>query len=469
MNHTQKSEKLLANIVIIGLGTILTKLISFIMTPFYAQWLSVEDYGTYDLIATYISLCVPLATLQLDQAIYRFSMERPNESNAVYRTVLKITLPLFLGVPVVITAVMNALKFDLLTIGSFICYFISLGLYNLSSEYLRGNNHLREYSFCNILVGGTTVLFSYLLVRRLSFKVPGMLASFAVAYSITLAVILLRFKPYAKKTEKLYYTPKQLLDYSVPLIPNSISWWITNVSDRTIINIFHGSFSNGIYAISCKIPTILSLIFSVFNLSFQQVAIQSNNDEDINEYYSRLMKKTIALLFTGSSIIVALTPFLYKLFLNKDYWSGLNCVPILLGGAIMLSLAQYVGDILLVEKETKAIGISTVAGACLNIILNLVLIPTFDVLGASIATLMSYILMFFFRIVKVKDRLNVKILLESFSKYCCFFVAISLGIVFCKLNLFIGVIVLIISTSVFFVANFEIIHSTVQTVLRRLK
>ena len=90
-------------------------------------------------------------------------------------------------------------------------------------------------------------------------------------------------------------------------------------------------------------------------------------------------------------------------------------------------------------------------------------------MGASFATLMSYILMFFFRIIKIKNKLNVKILLERFSKYCCLFITISLSVVLYKSNFLMSIVIFIISALVFLAANFEIIRSTVQSVSRRLK
>ena len=58
-----------------------------------------------------------------------------------------------------------------------------------------------------------------------------------------------------------------MYQYSIPLVPNGISWWIVNVSDRTIITAIIGTAANGIYAVSNKFPTILSSLLGIFNLS----------------------------------------------------------------------------------------------------------------------------------------------------------------------------------------------------------
>ena len=74
-----------------------------------------------------------------------------------------------------------------------------------------------------------------------------------------------------------FETVKQLVAYSYPLIPNNICWWIINVSDRTLINIFLGAAANGIYAIACKIPNFCASVFNVFNISWQEAAIDMLN------------------------------------------------------------------------------------------------------------------------------------------------------------------------------------------------
>ena len=464
MEHDTKNKKLLYAIFIISIGTFLTKLMSFVMTPFYASWLSTSEYGIYDLIATYVPLCIPFATLQLDQAIYRFCMEKRYNPNTIYRKVIKIVLPLMAIVTIIITVIMILLRLDVMIIIGFISYFVTFALYNLSSEYLRGNNLLKEYSICNIIVGFTIVIASIILVRGFSLGVAGMLFVFSISYSLSLIIILIKFKPYVEGNEENAITSKELLNYSIPLIPNSISWWITNVSDRTIIMFFQGSFYNGIYAISCKIPTMLSMVFSIFNLSFQQVALQSTNDKDIEDYYNQLIKKVIRVLFSGSTVIVSATSIIYYSLLAEDYWQGIPCVPILLCGAIMLSLAQYIGDILLVDKQTKIIGLSTMIGALFNIILNLILIPRYDIIGASVATLVSYVLMFFIRFFKIKHKFIVRNVVGYILNYLLIFIGVSAFVILFGNNTLVNVLIFIASVICFFALNKDLITPIVSKV-----
>ena len=73
----------------------------------------------------------------------------------------------------------------------------------------------------------------------------------------------------------------EMLRYSVPLVPNAISWWIANVSDRLLILYFLGSAMNGIYAAANKIPTIYTTFFSVYNLAWlESVSLSINSNSE---------------------------------------------------------------------------------------------------------------------------------------------------------------------------------------------
>ena len=343
-------------------------------------------------------------------------------------------------------------------------YFISLSFYSVFSEYIRGKNKLIAYSLLSITTGVLLIIFSVILVKKFMLGVAGLLISFALSYGLTFILFQLYFKPF-KITQKDNKDIKSLLKYSIPLIPNNISWWITNVSDRTIINIIIGSYYNGIYAICCKIPTMLSIIFGVFNLSFQQIAMEETDIHNQKKYYNELIKKVVKILFLGSIIIVSFTPIIYRLFLKNDYWKGIDCVPVLLCGAVYLSLAQYVGDILLVKKKTLWIGGSTICAAICNVIVNIIIIPYAGILGASIATMFSYFLMFVIRLYSNKNFFYSKNLVLYIINYTVIFIVFTILILNYKSNTLINCLLAIISILFFFILDIK----EMKKIISRLK
>lgn len=463
--ENKNSKALFHNILIIGIGTILTKLISFIMTPFYSSWLSADEYGIYDLIASYVSLCVPFITLQLEQAVYRFSISNKKFSKSYYKKSEKFVSLTSVIVAVVAYFIMKAIGFSTDVTVAFILYFVALAHFNLCTEYLRGIGKLEAYSAINIVMGFVTIMFSVLFLKVLNFGAAGLLLVYALACFISFLIAQIAFKP-LRSSEEDDTSIKNMLSYSLPLIPNSISWWITNVSDRTTINILLGSYYNGVYAICCKIPTMVSLLFSIFNLSFQQVAFQTVRAEERRDYFNKLVKKVIRILFTGSFVIISITPLVYHGFIKDVYWEGILCVPFLVGGAIFLSIAQYMGDILLVKNNTKPIGTSTVCAAVFNIFFNILAIHIWGVVGAAISTMISYIIMFGIRTYVNRDLIIIKDMAIYISVYSLIFTIVSAFVLYFKDNDILMVATTVVLTTTAVIINKDIILLILEKIKR---
>ena len=169
-------------------------------------------------------------------------------------------------------------------------------------------------------------------------------------------------------------TIKELLAYSCPMIPNALSWWIVNVSDRTIISIFLGSSFNGIYSVSCKFSNIINSIFSIFNMSWQETAVLHIEDKDKDEFFSNMIDKLLMLFSATSLLIIAILPFVYNWIIGVDYHSSYKFIPILLYANLWSILINLIGGIYVAKKKTKEIAITTLISSILNIVINLIFI-----------------------------------------------------------------------------------------------
>lgn len=401
MGFEGKSEsttrELISNSFVVGVGTISSKALAFLLVPLYSLWLVPTDYGLYDLVASYVALCVPFATLQLEQAVYRNSISDPSHAKDYFTTAAKLIIPLLMFVAMFVYIVAS-LIFHLSFALEFTSYFVSLAVYNLTTEYVRGLRELKVYSIANLLSGILIVSLSILLVGFYGLGLRGVIVVYPISYTITSIALLIKYRPWTN-----FYWDwghiKEMLKFSVPLIPNNIAWWVTNVSNRTVISVFLGPFYNGLFAISSKIPTFLSLFFGVFSLAFQQTAILSIQDSVGKRYFAILFKRLINLLFSSCMLIISIVPFIYKNFISEAYWDGIYCVPLLLAGASLLSLAQYLGDILMAERKTTLIGTSTMVAAITNIGINILMIQKLGIMASAIAAFIGYLFMLLMRLV----------------------------------------------------------------------
>lgn len=264
-----KTNNLYKNTAFLMIGTFLNKGLQFVMIPIFSRWLSTEDYGSFDLFCTYVSLMIPVVTLACGEAIFRFGVEqdtikgkaKPISNGAA---IVFINSLILLGVLMIIRAVSGwqyTMPFFFMAFGEI--------LNNYLQGYMRAIRKLNIYSFCTAFSTLSIAVASTFFVLILKMGLSGLIWGYAVGYLVGDLMIACgtKYKKYFDISLISWSGVKELLSYSYALIPNNISWWIINVSDRSIINVFLGAAFNGIYAIASKVPNLASAIFGVFSIS----------------------------------------------------------------------------------------------------------------------------------------------------------------------------------------------------------
>lgn len=142
--------------------------------------------------------------------------------------------------------------------------------------------------------------------------------------------------------------------YSFPLVTNSIAWWLNNASDRYILTFFCGTSINGIYAVSYKIPTILSTFQSVFYNAWSISAITEFDKEDRDGFIGNIYTMYSAISIIGCSILLIFNIFIAKILYSKLF-EAWHYVPPLLIGTVFNGLALFEGCIFTAVKNKRGI------------------------------------------------------------------------------------------------------------------
>ena len=214
-------------------------------------------------------------------------------------------------------------------------------------------------------------------------------------------------------------TLKQLLRFCLPLMPTTIMWWVMNVSDRYVISFFLGTAATGIYAVACKIPSLLSLVENVFYQAWQISAISMGNNKNRDKEYSRFFLTYFKTLVIGNiGLLVIIKPMLFVLF-EKSYTEAWVYIAPLITAIVFHALSGFLGSFYIVFKETKGALMTTMAGAFVNIFLNIVLIPKFGIFAATITTILGYMITIILRIKDTKKYVNLVIDKKVIIVYIC--------------------------------------------------
>lgn len=200
---------------------------------------------------------------------------------------------------------------------------------------------------------------------------------------------------------------KRLLAYSWPMVPNALSMWVMQVSDRLVVSFFLGVASNAIYAVANKLPSIMTLAQTSIVQAWQENASQAANDKDVGRYYSKTFNMVLGFTAGLLSLLISLSPLLFKILVKGNYDEAYTQLPILFMSMLFFSMASFLGGIYVAFYKTKSIGITTVIAAALNLLIDVSLIRYIGLYAASLSTQLSYIFLFTYRMLGVKKFVNI--------------------------------------------------------------
>ena len=465
-----KKKQLAKNTIIIFFGRVCTQLISFFLLPLYTSYLATKEYGTVDLIQTYVTLLVPIITLELEMSIFRFlidSRKSEKETNKLISNnffILGISLSIFSILYIIVSSIVTIPYRWLILVDIIVCV--------LSGNFLqvaRGFGKTLDYAISCILTGLTTVISNIILICFVHMQAEGMIISMALANFMCSLYLFIRLKLYSKINFKIvdFKQIKEMYKYSVPLIPNGISWWIVNVSDRSIISIVLGASANGLYAISNKFPTIISSLTGVFNLSWSESAALHINSSDRDEFFSDITNTVLRLFMALGVGMLACMPFVFPILIDVKYNDAYNYIPFLVLGTVFnVSICLY-SQVYLAKKLSKQVASTAIVGAIINILINVIFIKQIGLYAAAISTMISYFVMMIYRHFDLKKYVNIKIekklIIESIIIY-----TFTLLIYYQK-SIILHVICLLIVCIYAFITNKDFLKSSYLTVVKKIK
>lgn len=408
-----RTKYLFKNTIIFTIGNLASKLIAFFLIPLYTNVLTTKEYGTIDLVITICTIAVPILTLNIMEGIMRFNLDEKSNKNKI----TKIGI-LILGYGVVIGLILIPIsqRFNQISHLSLLIYFYVIA--SASSQIfladLRGKELLLQYSIGNVLNTFLIAVLNILFLLIFKLGLLGYLLAYAISNLVISIYAIAVGKGYLAISENIDIVKmREMLKYSIVLIPNSFMWWIMNSSDHIMVTSMIGVAANGIYAISYKLPTLISTFTGIFNQAWSYSAIKENGSTDEEKYNNSVLNHMISIvMLIGVAMMVIIKPFL-KIYVQENYFEAWKYTPFLIIGCVYLTLGTFMSTSYTVHKDSKGYLISGSFGALINIILNFVLIPIIGVYGAAIATCLSYIFVFIFRVFHTRKYIHYHVLTKE--------------------------------------------------------
>jgi len=406
---TSPVRKIFSDTVIYTAGSVFNRLLPFLLLPVYTFYFNPESYGVFSLVYSFWFFISVFYLYGMETSFQKFFIEAKTAEEK--RSIFSSTLILiFLTSVVFSTAVYfcsdfislkltgNANNAWLIKILSVILVMDSL--YRFPMILINSEQRSKLYASINAVGVVLNVAVNIVFIIYLKYGIEAIFYSYLISYSFIFAASLivcskyLRFKIDFENIKILLKFAYLFLYYGVFLIS-------MDLVDRFILEYFKGTAEVGIYSACYRIGIVMNLVITGFKVAWTPFFLNMKEDQSNKEIFSRIFT-----YFCYGGLIAFLTFSLLAddivkiniagyTMLNGSYWSGLVIVPYILMAYLFSGLYLNLNVASFFQNKIKYLIISSAAGCISNIILNLILIPRYSITGAAVATMLSYMIMFF--------------------------------------------------------------------------
>lgn len=393
-----KYKKLVSNSFIFAIGNMGSKLMQFIMIPLYSYTLSTTQYGKVDLLTTIIGLIMPLISLDIADAVFRYALDPKDNQAITFNTGLYFDLLVSIVTIPLAIVIQHFIRYYPILLTDVVL--TSSILFSLLSNYARSINRVKQFAIAGIINSLIMGILNFILLLGFHLKMNGYLASMALGMVAASVYLIISCHLFHIIDIHLFNRAKfkHMLIYSIPLVPNLLAWWLNSASDRVFILFFIGASYNGIYAMANKIPNILSTLMSIFAQSWQISVVQEYKSKEGKIFITRVFHALVALMFTLAIGITALIKPIFYILVSNSYFEGWKIAPWLMLAIIYSNMAGFLGTIYTATKKTIPVMYTTIIGAIANVIMSIILIPQLHLIGAALANIISFAIVFTLRL-----------------------------------------------------------------------
>lgn len=405
-----KYKNLTKNTLIFAVSNFGTKFLSFFLMPLYTNILSTKEYGIADVITATSSLLIYVFTINIASSVLRFAIDRKKAQDEILSYGIRVV---FVGSLILVGVLAIAMMIGIKTWENYyylfiFLHFISTGLYQLMSNYLRAIDRIFDVGIAGIISSAMIMTSSIILLLVCKIGIIGYLISLCIGPFLgTIYCIIKANVPISKYLSCTCdeQTKKSMRTYCIPLIFNDLALWINVFLDKYFVTAICGPDQNGIYAVANKIPTILATVYMVFTQAWNLSAIKEFDSEDKDGFFSNIYSLYNATIALACSVLILLNISIAKILFAKDFFSGWQYSSILMIAIMFNAMTSFQGSIYSAAKDTKILARTTMISAGINICFNVILIPIIGVIGAAIATVLSYVSMWAIRHISIKKHI----------------------------------------------------------------
>jgi len=409
-----RGKLFIQNFLIYGIGNIICKIIPVIMLPIITSIVPNSGYyGINDMVNLIVNFVAAIAMMGMYDSMFRMFFEREDIefkksicSTAIFFVMSSSTIIcilMFIFKDLILNTIVSDVKYNLLFFIIIFNIFFS-GVSSIVSAPTRMENKRKVFLIANAVtpILSYSVSIPLLLKGQYVYALPIAAMSSTVIMSVAFYIINRAWFSYKLISFKYL---KELIKMGAPLMPTFLMYWVFSSFDRVMIKEMLGLNELGIYSVASRIAQISQFIYTAFAMGWQYFVFSTMNDEDQKELISNVADYLLVISIVATIGINALSKIIFSILAKGSYGEGFIILPYLFISPLLLMIYHTIGNQFLIVKKTWLEPIILSIAVITNVALNYLLIPIMGIEGASIGTMIGYlmaVLICYFTCVRLK-------------------------------------------------------------------
>lgn len=390
-------------------GSVLSKLVIFLLFPLYTVYLSPVQYGNYDLVCSIINLVAPIAFMQVWDALFRFSFDSEETedkyaliSNSVGICLFGIVLYMFL---------LGITQFFLHF--SYFSYIVIYGL-TIAFQYVYSysarvflNNTL--YVFSGVLNTIVSVILNVILIVYFHWDINALYFSSIVGILLQILVIEWRIRLIKNFTISAinFKTIVKMVKFSIPLCIATVSYWLLSGYSRIIINHYVGEYETGLYAVANRLASIVTVVLSIFQFAWNEAAYLMAYDESRKKIYKIFIDSLLKFMCWFTAMLIIFIKIIFPFYIGPEFQNAILIIPATIIGVSANAVAAFISTLFMTEKQTTSIMTSTVVASIINVVLSIFSAKIFGLQGVVVTLMISFVILLILRVYSMVEQQNI--------------------------------------------------------------
>ena len=410
--QNSRGKKFLKDFGIYAIGNLGSKLITFLMIPLYTYFVEKpSDYGYFDLCLEFCLLLVPVVTLQLRDGAFRFLLEtkdahmRTKIVTFVYRTMLQTSLISIL------VALIISLIHPIRHLGLTVTMLIFMSWYEILAQVSRGLGNNKAFISIGLIASFGIGFFSLIFVAWFKMGIVGIFIANILARILSITIVeawMKTFRQYFRIKVDVKAVSREIIKYSLPLIPVIMCGLLPPLSDRLFLKYFRGLELSGIYAVTVRLCGVIYTLSIIFYQTWQENAIQQYNSPDRDSFFSKVFNGYIyvfASVFIGYIFIIKIC---FPWLIAQNYHESLIYLYPMGISWILIAISNYFYLPYQCAKDTKSAVPAVIILAITNIVLNYILVPRLGMFGVITTSIIGYVTITCYLLIDTKKYFTLK-------------------------------------------------------------